>query len=326
MDELFLFLREHVSLSTAILAVVASGGALILWLGLTSITRVSLADEAARVKGVRTPSIVERLQARLAQSGLQITVWEFMAVGAMLGALAGGIFLVLGFTTLGVLAVPGGLVAYYQYLMFRRAKAMQAFREALPDAIDDCADHISTYNNTTRALRELAAKGPVLLRPEFANVLALAQGGVSLHRALREAVGSRREVFFRQFLDALANYEAKGGDVRGVLERIAHAQRTQLRLQRRIAAAQAGGRLIGWAYAVAPAGFLVFMRLFGGDAYNAFYLTPIGQAVQVLVVASGVATWWLTRRIARHGIYLDENIGATLALGEHQMLLSKDLG
>ncbi|MCL5998682.1 MAG: type II secretion system F family protein [Chloroflexi bacterium] len=325
MDEFSLFLREHVSQSTAMLAVIAAGGALILWIGLTSITRVSLADEAARVKGVQVPSVMDRLQAQLTQSGLQITVWEFLAVGTMLGAVVGGIFLLLGFTTIGILAIPAGLVAYYQYLMHRRAKVLQTFREMLPDAIDDCADHISTYNNTMRAVQELAERGPSILRPEFVNILALSQGGISLHKALREAAGSRREVFFRQFLDALANYEAKGGDVRGVLERIAHAQRTQLRLQRRIVAAQAGGRLIGWAYGIAPAGFLVFMRLFGGDAYNEFYHSFVGQVAQVLVVASGVATWWLTRQIARRGIYLDENIGAVLNPSEHKVLLSKDM-
>jgi len=325
MNDIYLFLREHISQSTAILAVIAAGGALIFWIGLTSISRVSLADEAARVKGVKTPSAVDHLQGRLSQSGLSVRVWEFLAIGMMLGALAGGILMVLGFVTIGILAIPAGLAVYYQFLMNRRARELQAFREALPDAIDDIADHIGTFNNAMRAVQETAEKGPPALRPELANVLALTQGGTSLNKALREAAGMRQEVFYRQFLDALANFEAKGGDVKGVLERIAGAQRTQLRLQRRITAAQAGGRLIGLAYGIAPAAFLVFMRLFGGDAYDEFYRSFTGQVAQVLVVASGLATWWSTRKIARRGIYLDENIGATLDASEHQVLLSKDM-
>jgi Flp pilus assembly protein TadB len=214
---------------------------------------------------------------------------------------------------------------YYAFLMNRRTKELRAFRDALPDAIDDCADHISTYSNTARALQELTEKGPQPLRQTFSDVLALTQGGTALQAALHEAAHARQEVFFRQFLDALANYEAKGGDVRVVLERIARAQRTQSRLQRKIVSAQAGGRLIGWIYGVGPAGFLVFMRVFGGDSTNAFYQTLLGQVAQVLVVLSGLATWWLTRKIARRGIYLDENIGAQLDPAEHEVLLSKDM-
>jgi tight adherence protein B len=252
---------------------------------------------------------LDRLQARLYQSGLRIGVLEFLAVGLFAGALAGAALLLLGFVTLGLLALAGGPLAYYAFLMGRRRRALRALRDALPDAIDDCADHLETYNNVARALQELAAKGPKPLRPTFEGVLALTHGGVPVQRALREAAASREEVFLRQFLDTLANAEAKGGDVKVVLERLAKAQRAQSRMQRRITAAQAGGRLVGAVYGAAPAVFLVFIRLFGGEAYGSFYRSALGQVVQALVVLSGALTWWATRKIAGRGIYLHEQLG-----------------
>ena len=312
LDTLTLLLREHVSASTVVLAILAAGGALIHFIGLTSVKRVSLADEAARVAGVREPSPLDRLQTRLNQSGLHIRVLGFLAVGLLAGALAGAALFLLGFITLGLLALAGGPLAYYAFLMARRGKERRAFRDALPDAIDDCADQLETYRNVARALQELAVKGPQPLRSTFEGVLGLTQAGVPVQRALREAAASCEEVFLRQFLDALANAEAKGGDVKTVLERLAKAQRAQSRMQRRIAAAQAGGRLVGAVYGIAPAAFLVFMRLFGGETYGTFYPSALGQAVQALVVLSGALTWWATRKIALRGIYLDEQVGARL--------------
>jgi Flp pilus assembly protein TadB len=108
-------------------------------------------------------------------------------------------------------------------------------------------------------------------------------------------------------MDALAQHETNGGDLKAVLERVARGQRSQLRLHSRIAAQQAGARLVGRVYAAAPLCFLLFMRFMGGDSYARFFLTPFGQAAQLLVLGSGLAAWWLTDRIARRGIYLDDN-------------------
>ena len=306
MNDLIYFLRAHVSPSTIVLAVVAMGGALIAWIGLTSVRRVSLAEEAARVHGVREPSLIEQWQVRLRQSGVEVSLWEFLAVGLALGAAIGAVFLLLGFITVGVACLAGGPVLYHRYLMGRRDKVLRAFREALPDAIDDCREYLSTFNNNLdRALRELAEKGPPPVRPDFEQVVALVVNRTPMQAALREVGQSRAEPFFGQFLDALAHFEARGGPIDQVLERIAKGQRNQLALQQQIESKQAGGRLVARVYFVAPAAFLIFMRLTSGPLAGDFYQTAPGQAVQLAALASGAATYWLTMRIARRGLYID---------------------
>lgn len=325
MNEIIRFLQERLSTETVVAAVVAAGGALILWIGLTSVRRVSLAEEAARIRGARPPGPLERLGIRLRQSGLEISPLDFLLIGFAVGAVPGILLLALGFFSAGLLVTLAGPLALYTWLMGRRDRKLRAFRDALPDAIDDTADHIATYGSIDRALREMAEKGPREMRPEFERVIALTMSGIPLAAALRQVARARSEVFYIQFFDALANAETKGGDVRAVLSRIAAAQRGQSALQRRIRAQQASGRLIGALYGVAPTAILVFMRLAGGSGYNEFYASPLGQVIQIFVVLSGAVTWWLTGRIARRGIYIDENPVARIRAGaEEDTLLGKD--
>ena len=301
------FVAVRVGPLTLISAITAAAGMLIAYLGLTAVRRVSLEDEAKRITGIREPSVLDILQLRLNQSGIRLRLWEFVGVGLLIGALVGVLMALAGFVTIGILALPSGVLAYYQYLMFRRAREYVAFSEQLPEAMDDAIEYFAVYNDVTETIRVLSTDGPPTLRAEFAAAQSLTQRTGKTAASLI-AIGQRRpETFWRQFMDALAQYEDQGGNLREVLERIARAQRSQSRLHRRIAAQQAGGRLVGLIYGGSPFAFLLFIRFTGGADYGIFYGSPAGQIVQLLLLLSGVATWWLTGKVAQRGIYLADN-------------------
>jgi Flp pilus assembly protein TadB len=306
---------------TVMFALIAAAGAVLTWLGLTSVRRISLAEEAARIRGIRQPTLAERLQAKIDQSGVQVKLHELILTGLALGAALGAPLAFLGYFAAAILALAAGPLGYWLVLMRRRDARLREFREALPDAIDDCADHIAVYRSVRRAVEELAQHGPAPLRPIFQGVLVEA-GTQPLATALARAGKLRSEVFYQQFFDALANAETKGGDVREVLARIASAQRAQNALYRRIYAKQASGRLIGLLYGIAPTAFLIFFSLFGGETYLDFFRSFVGQIAQIFVVASGALTWWLTGKIASRGLYLGESPMPTLV--DDQPLLSAD--
>jgi Flp pilus assembly protein TadB len=307
MAEMWQRFLDHLTLGIVVYAVIAGAGAMLAYIGVTSIKRVSLQDEAARVSGVRTLSWHERLQARLDQSGLTVRLFDLLRVGVAMGALAALPLAALGFLPLSVLAFVLGPVGYYQHLMRKRDALLRAFREALPDAIDDCADYLATNPSLLAALERLHESGPEPLRVIFARVRELARPGIPVQHALRVVAAERSEVFFRQFCLVLAAYGDSGStSIRASLERISHGQRVQLGLQQRIQAQQAGVRLVASVYGFAPLVFLVFMRLFGGGVYPEFYATVIGQISQVFIAASGAVTFWLARRVASRGIYFDD--------------------
>lgn len=302
------YFLDHLQMSTVVLAVVAAAGAVIAFIGLTSVRRVSLSEEAARVSGVHEMSPLGKLQARLDQSGVQVRLIDLVTVGIIVGMIACVVFGLLGLLTVGLLCIPAGPIAYYLYLMNRRNRTLRAFREALPDAIDDSADCLATNPALTTLIERMKTMAPLALRPTFECIseLALPIEG-SLPSALRTVACSRDEVFFRQFLLVLADYGDSGNPyVRSALARVSHGQRALLRLQDRVAASQAGARIVAYVYAIAPVAFLVFMRLFGGEAYRQFYQLPLGQLTQTFVLVSGLVTYWLALRVANRGLYVDE--------------------
>lgn len=300
-------LPDLVSPFTIACAVVAALGALAAFLGLTSVKRVMLGAEFERVSGARAPGMLDRFQARLRQAGLSVSAVEFLLVGLGIGAGLAAVCLLLGFAGVGLLMLPASPWIYYTILMRERDARQRAFREALPDAIDDCADLLAVKPDLPGALLHLAEKGPEAVRGPFQQARSLVNAGSYLGDALRRVADSRPEIFFRHFMIVLADYHSKGiANVREVLHRIAESQRAQMQLQRQAHAAQAGGRIVANIYGVAPAGFLLFMRMFGGATYAEFYSTPIGWIVQLGVVLSGVLTWAIARKIANRGMYLDD--------------------
>jgi Flp pilus assembly protein TadB len=309
-EDLLLYFRDRVGPVTAISAIAAAGGMVIFFLGLTAVQRVSLDEEAARISGIREPGWSERLQMRLNQTGLRIRLWEFVAVGALVGGLAGALLMVLGFVTMGILAIPAGLFGYYQILMHRRSKTYLAFVEQLPDAIDDAVEYFAVYNDVVETVKALSQSGPSALRQDFAEAVSLIQRTGKTAASLAAIGAQRPETFWRQFMDALAHYDTEGGNLKEVLHRIGTAQRSQSRLHRKIVAQQAGGRLVGAIYAISPFAFLLFMRFAGGEDYARFYSGWSGQVAQIVIVLTGVVTWIFTNRIARRGLYLDDNPGA----------------
>jgi Flp pilus assembly protein TadB len=324
MASLAIWVRDRISTETMVFAVVAAGGALIAFIGLTSYRRVLLIGEMAMLEGVQHLSLLERLQIKLYQSGLRIRVAEFLAVGFLIGGVIGGMFILLGFVSLGLLFIGAGPVIYYQHLMSRRIKEVQRFRDELPMAILDTRDHLQAKNDLHGVLTEMAYSGPETVRLYFEQAVSLVTATNNLSQALREVARSRQEPFFRQFFDCLANHHKGGATTAEVLTRIARGQKTQTRLQSKTRARQSGIRVVGAAYMVAPGAMALFMRFFGGEITASFYATPLGQVVQILAALTGVFSYWLGNRIARRGLYVDEVSAARIDTAKVAALIADD--
>ena len=326
-QSVLLTLHERIELSSVVFAVMAAGGALLVFLGLTSVQRVSLARELGRIEGMRDLSLFERLQFKLLQSGLRMRVREFLVIGFLVGATPGALFMLLGFVTIGALFALTGPFVYYQFLMTRRAKELRQFRDDLPAAILDCRDLLATESDLRVIFAELARSAPPAVRPEFARAarqLTVMGVDASLAATLREIGSSRPEPFFRQFFYALANGTTQGTDTREVLRRIAQGQKTQTRLQARTRAKQAGLRVVALIYLFAPAGAALWTALLSADFTGNFYATWMGQGVQVLAVGLGLLSYWGSMRIARRGLYLDEMVGAHVDTAAFPSTLIRD--
>ncbi|NJM41949.1 MAG: hypothetical protein HC853_14925 [Anaerolineae bacterium] len=183
-DDIIIMLRSRVAPTTVLAALSAAGGITLVWIALTSVRRVSLKDEAARVHGLQEPSLWQRAQMRLNQSGLPVTLPELLLYGGLIGIPLGVVMILAGFAATGVLMMPIGFMIYIQYVLRRRAQLIIAFREQLPEAIDDVVEYYKAYQNLPQVVKLLATQGPAALRPLFGEV----EGNLVRKRGLAESL------------------------------------------------------------------------------------------------------------------------------------------
>ena len=160
LNELLLLLRHRISPVTASMAILAAGGVVIAFVGMMSVQRVSLDDEAQRISGLQTPSLHQRLQMRLYQTGLRMRLFEFVLIGLLCGGVSGVLLILSGFASLGGLVILAGPALYFRYLLTRRNRAMRAFREQLPDTIYDFIQSMATTRNIAGSVQLMSGVLP----------------------------------------------------------------------------------------------------------------------------------------------------------------------
>jgi Flp pilus assembly protein TadB len=157
--------------------------------------------------------------------------------------LAGG---VLGWVLVG----PVGAVAIIGLLVLvRRARSARAARHAaaaraaqLPDAIDLLVVAGAAGLTARHGLRLVALRGPPLLRPAFADVIARVDAGAPLGEALPRLVDSVGEQA-RSMIRAVLTAERDGVPIRSLLAHLADEARRQRRHELEAAARRLPVRL-----------------------------------------------------------------------------------
>lgn len=236
----------------------------------------------------------------LVRAGLRdVTPRDFvlfsLGTGLFTGLLAQ---LFLGWGLVSVIAMPLGAVAPFVYYVQRHDRRRAAVQVALVEAIGQLRDSIRAGLAIQEALTNLARSGPEVLRPEF----------TTLAREMRllgfeEALAGMRERLADPVFDVVAsslliNDRLGGRNLSQVLDRLAHATQSQLRIQEEIRAYQAKNVLSARIVALVPVVVLVGIRSVN-PLYLAVFDTVWGQAVLagcLVSIALGYAGMlWMTR-------------------------------
>ena len=116
--------------------------------------------------GLEIPLVMRILKRELAFKDLVSQVLTFDYLGALAVSILFPLILAphLGMVRTGLMfGVLNVAVALW---------ALHLFREQLPDAIEDFSEYFQIYRTLDSVLREMAQKGPVLLRPLFEAVIS----------------------------------------------------------------------------------------------------------------------------------------------------------
>jgi tight adherence protein B len=144
--------------------------------------------------------------------------------------------------------------------------------------------------NATRAglalaqgLETVANESPEPLASEFRRLVHEYQRGRPLSEALRDAKVRLNLDGFTLLVNAVLTCLERGGKVTEALERISRSLQENQRLERKIEADTASGRLVVIMLGIFPFGFMLLFYFLAPDAVGLLFTTIIGQILVVLI-------------------------------------------
>ncbi|MBV9485880.1 MAG: type II secretion system F family protein [Frankiaceae bacterium] len=240
------------------------------------------------------PSIGQRVDELLTQAGyLSIRPAQLYAVCAGCGLLV--LVLVLGISRSPSIAVSfAGFAAYSPFALvrYRHRQRTTELRDVWPDVVDNLASAVRAGLALPEALAQVAARGPVQLRPAFqafaADYRATGKFADCLDRLkerLADPIGDRVVESMR------VAREVGGTDLGRLLRTLSQFLRDDLRTRAEIEARQ-GWTIAAARLALAAPWLVLAMLAFRPDTVAA-YNTPIG----IIVLAGGATASFVAYRL-----------------------------
>lgn len=242
------------------------------------------------------PSLRQRLETMVQQSGLDLTVNRLLALvagaGLGLGAIAGLLFQSLWAGLLFALVGGSGPLLYVQAKQRARLKKLLA---QLPDAFDLMARVIRAGQTMSQAMQAVADEFEPPIRAEFAYCYEQQNMGLSPDLALRDLARRIGLIEVKIFVLAVMVQQQTGGNLAEMLEKLATIVRDRFRMQGKIKALTAEGRLQA-AILLGLVPFMFFLLL----ALNRDYAQVLLERPTLLVataIAEVVGALWIRRII-----------------------------
>ena len=247
------------------------------------------ADEEARYDRVLRRQLLMDIHPRTA---------VYLAAGAVVVAF------LLGLALLGSL-IAGLILAALAFFMPRlvvshlEEKRRLRLDSQLVDALTTMASAVRAGLNLVQAMELLVGNhiGPV--RQEFGQVLREYSMGRDLNECLHAASNRIGSPLYRLTFTAIEMHRLRGGDTGESLDRIADSIRDIQRLEGKLDAMTAQGRMQAWAMAAMPLAFLGILYLIEPAGVTLLFTTTVGKLLLLIIVALIVAGYlWIKRIMA----------------------------
>ncbi len=217
----------------------------------------------------------------------------FAAVVGLLAALAGNSPL-LGFVVgLLMLATP---VLIFKHLQTKRRARLE---EQLVDGLVTLASGTRAGLTLVQSMELVVKNGRGPIQQEFGQILREYQMGLDLNRAMRRAADRIGSHLYRLTFTAIEMHRSRGGDTAQSMDRIAESIREIERLEGKLDALTAQGRLQAVFMAVMPPIFLGIYWIIEPTAVEDLLFTGTGRII-LLIVAGLILTgfFWIRKILA----------------------------
>ncbi len=216
----------------------------------------------------------------------------FLAAGSVESA--GGLlrgFLLGGVAAMGVLALPA------QVVRFLRKRRLQKFNQQLVEALMGMSNALRAGFSIQQAFESIVKEGKKPIGQEFSVFLQQMRIGVRFEDALRnleERVGSEDLTLM---VRAIEIARQTGGNLTETFDRIAETIRERTRIEGRIRALTAMGRLQGIVVGLIPIFLLVVLTLMDPKMMMSFYGSTTGVMLLGLMVLLEAIGFYVIKKI-----------------------------
>ena len=184
-------------------------------------------------------------------------------------------------------------------LQFLRQRRRQKFNEQLVDALSRMSNSLKAGFSIMQSFESIVQEGQNPIAQEFGVFLHQTRVGVRFEEALRHLENRVGSEDLTLTVRAIEVARLTGGNLTDVFEKIAATIRERMRIEGRVRALTAQGRLQGIVVGIMPLLLLMAMTMLDPKMMTAFFGSPAGIALLVLVLVLETAGALLIRKLIR---------------------------
>ena len=252
--------------------------------------------------------LLEETELQLDELFLQIPARQIMNLAAALALAFGTIAFMLVAASGEELrltpAVAAGLLIFgltmwlpRLFLRFLRQRRREKFGDQLEEALVSMSNSLKAGFSIQQAIETVIKQGKQPISIEFKLMMQQSRLGMSLDDALRNMAKRVAIEDFDLVATAIATARITGGDLTGILERLAELIRERMRIQRKVRSLTAQGRLQGLVLGLMPIFLLGVLSLINPTVIVGFFTQPMGIALFVVVLILEFLGYMMIRKI-----------------------------
>jgi tight adherence protein B len=238
------------------------------------------------------------LQSEILQSGLSISVRQFLLICVVAGFGSVGLSLLLGFRPLGntllsaiAIGLTMGLGVPRWYLRFRARRRIKAFTLLFADAVDVIVRGIQSGLPVDECLNIIAQEAPDPVGYEFRLITEGQRLGLSYDEMLRRALDRVPTSELKFFAIVLSIQRQTGGNLAETLRNLSEVLRERQKLVSTVRAASSEARASAMIIGCMPFFVAALMFLVNRSYISLLFTDPLGNILMVagaIIMTTGV--------------------------------------
>jgi tight adherence protein B len=246
----------------------------------------------AGTEGVDRPTLRQRFESMVDQSGLEVTPRKVLTIAAAtglgLGAIAG---LLRQSIVVGAVAAVIGAAVPVAYVQIKRKARLEKLLSQLPDAFDLMGRVIRAGQTMSQALMSVADEFPQPIAGEFSYCYEQQNLGLPPEMALRDLARRTGLVELKIFVLAMVVQQQTGGNLAEMLDKLSAVIRERYKIRGQIKSLTAEGRMQAVVLlALPPAMFLIMLVL---NRNYAVVLLDHPTLIMGTLACEGIGALWI---------------------------------